>query len=137
MSQQKYNTRELTNRLRELAAEVHDSRLNDEGEMEFQTKGEALSEAVFRSALGWIEEVVEETDVPGKTVTKKVFHKPQAWAQQFIWDRLEGKSPQALPDDKGGLSAADKVSELAKQRVNALTEETDGESERDNLPDRE
>jgi hypothetical protein len=131
-----YNTRELTNHLRTFAADIEDTFINDEGEAVLVTKAEMLAKRVWQAALGWVEEIVEETDVPGKTKTKKVYHKPAAWAQQFIWERFEGKAPAALPDDQQGLSAADKVDELAKARVNQLTEDmTDGDSERDRVSD--
>jgi hypothetical protein len=136
MPQQQFDNRALTRKLRELALTVHDTRMNDEGEVEYTTKGEALAEEVFKSALGHWEEIEEKGDVPGQVTTKKVWRKPEAWAKQFIWDRLEGKSPTALPDDKGGLSVGDKVSELAKARINQMTEEqTDGDSEHEAAPD--
>lgn len=130
MAKAKYNSRELTNRLRELLAEVHDTILNDDKEAVLITKGEALAELLMNRALGWIEEVIEESGISGKTITRKVIHSPERWAIELIYDRTEGKSPQALPDDKGGLTATDRVSELARKKVNQLTEEaTAGESD--------
>lgn len=136
MPHAKYDNRALTRKLRELAATVHDTRMNDDGEVEYLSKGEALAEELFKSALGWFEEVIVEGDVPGQVITKKVWHKPEAWAKQFIWDRLEGKSPTALPDDKGGMTVKDKVSDLAVARVNKLTkEQIDGDSEYPPIPE--
>ena len=130
MGKPRFNSRELTNRLRELLAEVHDTVLNDDKEAVLITKGEALAELLMTRALGWTEEVIEESGIPGKTITRKVLHNPERWAIELIYDRTEGKSPQALPDDKGGLTAADRVSEIAKKKVNQLTEEaTAGESD--------
>lgn len=130
MAKAKYNSRELTNRLRELLAEVHDTILNDDKEAVLITKGEALAELLMKRALGWTEEVIEESGIPGKTIARKVERSPERWAIELIYDRTEGKSPQALPDDKGGLTAADRVSEIARKKVNQLTEEaTAGESD--------
>jgi hypothetical protein len=136
MARQKFNNRQLTEKLRELAAKLHTTRLVD-GQVELVTAGEKLAEEIFKDALGWTEKTKEPGDVPGTMVEKVVVHKPQAWAKQFIWDRLEGKTPMALPDDKGGLTAADKVEELQKNTINAITEDVidEGESDGDSTSD--
>lgn len=124
----RFNNRELTNKLRELASEVHDVQLDEGGEAVVTTKGEALGEMLFQKALGHTETVIEEDpDTPGRAVERKVVHKPEAWAIQLIYDRLEGKTPQALPEKDGGLTAAQKVRELAIARVNRMTAEATGE----------
>ena len=128
--QQKYNNRQLTDKLRELAAQLHEVRLED-GETILVTRGEKLAEEIFKDALGYTEVVEVAGDVPGQMIEKTVVHKPAAWAKQFIWDRLEGKTPMALPDDKGGLTAADKVEELQKNTINAITEDVIDEEEDD------
>ena len=130
MARQKYNTRQLTDKLRELAARLHETRLVD-GQVELVTAGEKLAELIFKDALGYTELVEEPGDVPGTMVEKHIVHKPQAWAKQFIWDRLEGKTPMALPDNEGGLTAADKVEELQKNTINAITEDVMDEEEDD------
>ena len=130
MAQQKYNNRQLTQKLRELAAQLHEVRLED-GETILVTAGEKLAEEIFKDALGWIEKTEEPGDIPGTMISKTVVHRPQAWAKQFIWDRLEGKTPMALPDDKGGLTAADKVEELQKNTINAITEDVIDEENTD------
>ena len=130
MARQKYNTRQLTDKLRELAARLHETRLVD-GQVELVTAGEKLAELIFKDALGYTELVEEPGDVPGTMVEKHIVHKPQAWAKQFIWDRLEGKTPMALPDDKGGLTAADRVEELQRDTINSVTEDVIEEGDSD------
>ncbi len=127
MGKAKVNTRELTNFLREMAADLHETRLMDD-ELVYITQGEALAELIFKRALGWWEEIEEPGPTPGSIVKRRLWHRPEASAQYFIWDRLEGKSPQALPDDKGGMTTADKVSELARKRINDLVEEEEQEN---------
>ncbi len=120
MKTQKFNNRQLTRYLQEIMLEIHDTRLDAKGEVDFVTKGRALAELLVRKALGGEEIVVEEGD-DGKPVTTKVFRKPEAWAIQCIYERLEGRVPQALPDDKSGITAADKVDQLIKDRLNKMT----------------
>jgi hypothetical protein len=100
----------LTGELRKLASEVHTSDAHGNA----ITKEQALSDLIWKQALGW-EEVTR--DEMGNLV--KVLHKPVAWAQQYLFERLEGKAPIAMPDNDGGMKAADKVRQLAKDRINA------------------
>lgn len=110
----KYNTRELTNRLRELAAEAHT--IADDGEL--ISKGEALAKLLFDKALGHVETRVDE-----EGEKHEVIHKPESWAIQLIYDRLEGKTPQAAEhDDETKVKALDQVRELAKARLNDAAE---------------
>lgn len=107
----KYSTRQLTQYLRTLAADVE----TIDGEGNLITKGEALARLLFKKALGY---ETEDPDDPGK----KVYHKPEAWAMQMIWERLEGKAPIAMTDEKSGLSVENRVDELAVQRLNSYAE---------------
>ena len=101
----RYSTRKLTEHLRELAAEAES--INDEGGV--ITKGEALARMLWAKALGY-----EETD-PKTGVIEA--HKPAAWAIQLLWDRMEGRTPQAItyyqrilelgPGHKGAILAED------------------------------
>ncbi len=123
----RFNNRELTNKLRELAAEIHDVELID-GEAVTKTRGETLAELIWKRALGYTEEVTEEDpDTPGKVNTRMIIHKPEISSAHLIYDRLEGKTPQALPDEHGGVTAADKVRELAIARVNRMANEAIGQ----------
>lgn len=110
-----YDSRRLTQHLRELAAEIEDM---DEGG-ELLTRGQVLAKLVFKKALGY-EEKLKGEDGEEKTI----YHKPEAWAIQLIWERMEGRAPQAVPDDKKTLTAAKKVNELVRARINSLTEVT-------------
>lgn len=106
----RYSSRQLTIHLREMAAEV--LTMDDEGNL--LTRGEALAELLWKKALGH-ETVDEKTE-------EVTYHKPEAWAISLIWERMEGKAPVAIPDDKGVLTAADRINELVKSRINAMTE---------------
>jgi hypothetical protein len=126
----KIDNRALTTKLREMAAEVHDVEIVDEetGEIQVITRIESLATKLWNRALGWIEEVVEEDDdVPGKVRERKIVHKPEQWAMQLLYDRLEGRVPQALPDDGPGITAADKVGELAKSKINSMAKKAAGD----------
>jgi hypothetical protein len=127
---EKFSNRALTLKLREIMAEVYDSKLEDE-KWTMTSKGERLAEILVDRAIGWKEEVTVKTDVPGQVETTIVQHKPERWAIEMCYDRLEGKTPQALADETTALTAADKVEELSKSRINALTEEEtkDGDAE--------
>jgi len=115
----KYNSRELTNHVRQLAAEAHDWSEAD-GVI---TKGEALARLLWRKALGYTEETVTD-----EGERKEVFHKPESWAIQLLYDRMEGKTPQAVPEDEDRIKAADRVRELAAGRLNSLAQEAVGAS---------
>lgn len=108
-----YDNRQLTKHLRELAAEIHDV---DAETGETVTKGEALAKMVFTKALGGI---AKKVDDEGNVIEVEV--KPESWAIQLVWDRMEGKTPQAVPDNHAKIKAKDKVGELAKNRINAMT----------------
>jgi len=104
-------TRALTNELRKLAAEVH-TITNDGTPV---TREQALADMIWKLALGWTETVLDE-----EGNRKKVTHPPVAWAMQYLFERIEGKAPQAIVEDAGGIKAADRVRELAKDRINSL-----------------
>lgn len=103
--------RQLTQFLRELAMEVETI---DPESGALVTKGEALAALLWKKALGYV-------DVDLRTGETSQF-KPEAWAIQMIWERVEGKAPPAIVDEKGGMTAAEKVSELARLRISAEAE---------------
>lgn len=86
---------------------------------EYLTRNEAVAWLLWQYALGF-----EEKDPDNNDKTIKV--KPQRWAIELLWDRLEGKAPSAVHDDKGTLTAADKVSDQAVSRMNKIAAETVG-----------
>ena len=106
---------QLTKHLRALAAEIETS--DSDGNL--ITRAEQLALVVWKKALGWTDPAKKQGDV---ILTKEVIHKPESWAIQLIYERIEGKAPQAIPDAKGRLTAAEKVSELAKSKLNAEAE---------------
>lgn len=107
---QLYNSRQLTKHLREFAADIET--MDDDGNM--ITRGEALALLIWRKALG-----SESRDPKTNEIT---VHKPEAWAIQLIYERIEGKAPMALVDDRAQLSVAEKVSELVRKRLNKQAE---------------
>lgn len=111
---QKYNSRQLTENVRQLAAEVHDWDPEDGA----VTKGEQLARLIWKKALGYTETTVDE-----EGNEKKVWHKPESWAIQFLYERMEGKTPQAMSDeDDRKIKAKDSVRELAQSRLNSLAQ---------------
>lgn len=107
----KYSARQLTKFLKELAMEAES--IDDEGET--ITKGKALALLLFKKALGYAE--IREDD---EGVKRETYHKPESWAIQYIYDRLEGRVPQAATDEKDGPTIADKIREISKAKANAF-----------------
>lgn len=110
----RFHSREMTNHLLRLAAEAYDVTEAD-GAI---SRGQALAMLLWDKALGHIKETVSDE---GKRTS--VTHAPENWAIQLIYDRMEGKAPQAVPDDAARVTATDKVRELAKNRLNTLVTE--------------
>lgn len=109
----RYSSKELTNHLREMAAEAHD--MLDDGSM--LTRGEALALLLWRKALGYTEKRVDDE---GKET--EVYHEPASWAIQLVYERMEGRTPQAITEDEQRIKAADRVRDLAKSRLNSLAQ---------------
>jgi hypothetical protein len=101
----------LTAELRKLAAQAVS--VDDDGNP--VTREMRLADLIWKQALGYTETLRDEMG----TETKRE-HTPVAWAQQFLWDRLEGKSPVAAVDNEGSMKASDKVRQLAKDRINGI-----------------
>ena len=114
----KYSARQLTKFLKELAMEAES--IDDEGET--ITKGKALAILLWKKALGYSE--IREDE---EGVKREVYHKPESWAGQFIYDRMEGRVPQAAADEKDGPSIADKIREISKAKANALASQAQTE----------
>jgi len=111
----KYSARQLTKFLKELAMEMES--MDDEGEI--VTKGKALALLLFKKALGYYDIRKGEH---GERV--EVYHKPESWALQMIFERLEGRVPQAVLEEKGGPSIAEKIREISKAKANAFAQKT-------------
>ena len=81
------------------------------------TKAEAIARHIWSVALGYVEEIDIYKDGV-KTGVKLESHRPDKWAINLIWDRMEGRVGQA--DTKPGsdkASLAEKVSEQGKKRL--------------------
>lgn len=71
---------------------------------------------LWKKALGYTDKT---TDDEGNE--KEVYHKPEAWAIQLVYERMEGRTPQAIQDDEGNKrKAKDQVRDLAKSRLNDM-----------------
>lgn len=101
----------LTAELRKLAGQAVS--VDDNGDP--ITREMRLAELIWKQALGYTEVIRDEMG----TETKRD-HPPVAWAQQYLFERMEGKAPVAMPENDGTMKAADKVRQLSKDRVNAL-----------------
>lgn len=108
----KYAPRQLTKFLKTLAMEAET--IDDMGEV--VTKGQTLAALLFKKALGYIEMGRDENGGH-----REIYHKPESWAIQYIYDRLEGRVPQAVIEEKDGPSIADKIREISVAKANALT----------------
>ncbi len=95
------------------------------------TKDETLAREIWKRALGWVETIENED----KTFSHRVF-KPDPRAQQFIFERREGK-PEApiegqdtsLLDDFGGI-ARDMMNKSAEEIVtNGNTDNTETDAQ--------
>lgn len=107
----KLGGKKLTDELRKLAAEAYT--VTDDGTP--VTREQALSQLIWKQALGWVEVVPDDNGN-----RSEIPHPPVAWCQQFLFERMEGKAVAAAPEDSGGIRAADKVRGLALDRVNGL-----------------
>ena len=88
--------------------------MTEEGEL--LTKGEALARLLWRKALGWVEKTRDDEGNESELI-----HKPEAWAINLVYERMEGKTPQAVTEqDESRVKAVDKVRELAVARINDL-----------------
>lgn len=114
MALPRYTGKELTKFLRQLAMEAESSA--DDGTV--QTKAEMLSRLLWKKALGYT--AMELRGEAANRVMAEVYHPPESWAIQMIYERLEGKVANAATDDAGKLTAAERVSELSRNRINAL-----------------
>ena len=78
------------------------------------TRDEALAKVLWDLALGY---AYKDDD------NKEQFVAPDRSIAQFIFERREGKVATAAIDDRGVMTASDKVSELARNRINSHADE--------------
>jgi hypothetical protein len=113
----------LSKFIREIASETCDDPvIKAKGEEAVMlTKAEAIARYIFKLALGY-EESVDVLDKIGKKIgIRPEVHRPDKWAINMIWDRLEGRVGAA--DLKAGsdkASLADKISEQGKKRLGQI-----------------
>ena len=116
----------LSKFIKEIASETHDDPvIKAKGEdATMVTKAEAIARYIWKTALGYVEEVDIYKDGV-KTGIRPEVHRPDKWAINIIWDRLEGRVGQA--DAKAGsdkASLADRVSGLGAKRVNQIAKQS-------------
>lgn len=109
----KFIGKSLRAELRKLASEISDQ-VDEAGDP--LTNDQVLARMIWRQAKGWTEVIRDDNGNK-----KEIVHPPVAWAQQFIYLQVDGKVPEASPDDTQGIRAVDKVSELAAERLNNIT----------------
>jgi hypothetical protein len=76
------------------------------------TKAQALAMLVWKHALGFL-----DRDDKGQETQRK----PEVWAIELLYNRVEGKIPVAVVEESG-RSLTEKVSDLGKARINSLAE---------------
>jgi hypothetical protein len=104
------NPKAIAEHLRRLGQEVID--VTDDGPI---TRDDKLAQLIWNQALGWTEETRDD-----EGNRKLIKHPPVAWAQQYVIERREGKSPIAAQEDTRTVRTADKVRELSRTRLNKL-----------------
>ena len=118
--------RMLSEALRQIAQEKTEVFTDEDGDSRMVTKAEALARLKWKQALGYTEEItVEQPD--GTRAIKTTIHAPDNAAALLILDRIEGKVSQIDVDEKKRPTAAQKVSELSKNRINALSKDVPAE----------
>lgn len=102
----------LTDYLKAIGLEIHNRVYTDnEGNFRPITNDEQLAREVWKRALGYEENITNENG----EVSHRI-HAPDPKAQQFIFERREGKF--VTPQDDRSLSLLEKISDLARQRIN-------------------
>lgn len=109
MAKHRFSHATLTKHLHKLADEVIDV---SKATLDPITRAERLASVVWDLALGcpYIDKNGEEQKKP-----------PVQWAVQMIFDRLEGKVAD-IADTKETVSLAEKIGQVHKAKLNALTE---------------
>lgn len=117
--------KKLSGYLESIGQEIHDTAYVDgEGTNRPITKDETLAREIWKRALGCVETIENEDG----TFSHRVF-KPDPRAQQFIFERREGKPEASIEGDDTSL--LDNISDIARNMMNRSAEEivTDGNSD--------
>ena len=108
----------LTEYLEQIGLEIHDTAYADaSGVFRAITKDEQLAREVWKRALGY----EEETENSDGTVRHRIYPADPKM-QQFIFERREGKN--VVPTGEETASLLDKISDLAKSKVNNAAKES-------------
>lgn len=111
--QPRYNKQVLSLHLRQLANEAIDVDPKDGDPI---TRAHKLAQLLWDKALGGTK--MERND-QGQEV--QVYNRPESWAIQLVYDRLEGRVPNAADEDADRPRALERLREIARERVNAIT----------------
>lgn len=98
--------------LGQIAEEQTEFAKDDCGNDQMVSKAEALARKMWKMALGYKEEHIE--DDGSKTI---IHHPPDRVMMSLLFDRIEGKAPLSTAMDKGKRTIADKVTEQGKKRI--------------------
>ena len=83
------------------------------------SKADDLARFIWRCALGYTEEILNKDT--GEMV-KTVYHAPDKWAINLLFERLEGKTT-IVPTEVGGRpSLADRVEAESKKTINKIAD---------------
>ena len=110
----------LSESLRKIMQEKTELVVDPEDGDRMGTKAEALMRIWVKHALGYSEQV--EVDLPdGTTGFKEIVHGPDRVYGQLIADRIEGRVAAVTDEGIQRPTAAAKVSQLNKDRINRLS----------------
>ncbi len=116
--------KQLTDYLRAIGLELHGAGYIDAtGTIRPITNDEQLSREVWKRALGWEEKVVNDDG----SINLRV-HAPDPKAQEFIFERREGKF--VTPTEDRQTTLLERITDLSKSRINDIAESIAGD--RDN-----
>lgn len=105
----------LSQFLKEIAQEKTELVKDENNEDQMATKAEALARKIWNMALGWKEVEIE------KGIKSETFHAPDKAMMMLVFDRTEGRVSTSVSGGKA-LSAAKRVTEQSKNRLNELVE---------------
>ncbi len=109
--------KQLTDYLRTIGLEIHDTAYMDNtGTLRPITKDEQLAREVFKRALGFTERIVNDDG----SVNLRV-HAPDPKAQQFIFERREGKF--VTPTEDRQTTLLEKIKEISVRGLNKAAEQ--------------
>jgi hypothetical protein len=111
MSAITWKTKSVTKALQDLAMEAHDSAPDGTP----LSKAQCLARLIWNKALGYKKMVVPKDGPPAE-----IEFPAEAWAINLVLDRLEGKLGPGVAEESAKTPIVDKVSDLAKRRINSL-----------------